>query len=90
MSLLRFYQVWGYEERRNTDNLDAATDSDEPSDSSNQSSIPPISLETAVRLNLEVAHRVLATHLGLSYENVEKFIERAQQLGLAHEKRPTK
>ena len=43
-------------------------------------------VETAVRSNPEIAHRALAVQLGLMYDEVEKFMERAQLMMEARSK----
>ena len=76
---VRFYQIQGYTEwGRNTH-------SDE-SDSSNTSSRSPRrskTLEDAVHTHPLIAHRALAAHLGLSYDEIQRFMERAQEMGRA-------
>ena len=79
--LLQFYQVQGYEEwGKDDDSYGEDSDSDE-----SVVKIPfgfriPITLELAVRSNPEIAHRALAAQLGLAYDEIEKFMLRAQML----------
>lgn len=54
------------------------TDSDE-SNKSNKSPKLPIPLETAARLNPEIAHRALAAQPGLIYDEIQKFMGRAKK-----------
>jgi len=78
--LVRFYNIQGYEEwGRDTDSLEGDSDSDY----SSESSVLPIPLETAVRSNPEFAHRALAAQLGLAYDEIQRFMERAKELSQA-------
>lgn len=85
--LIRFYDVQGYEEW----GTDAEshewgdTDSDDDTRSSKSSKLP-VSVEIAVRSNPEIAHRALAVQLGLVYDEIEKFMERAQAMREAQSK----
>ncbi len=83
---VRFYQIQGYTEwGRDTDEWGRNTHSDE-SDSSNTSSRSPRrskTLEDAVHTHPLIAHRALAAHLGLSYDEIQRFMERAQEMGRA-------
>jgi len=81
--LIRFYKIQGYEEwGRDEDSLEGYSDSDDSSEGTNESSrFPmPISLEEAVRSNPEIAHRALGAQLGLAYDEIQRFMERAKEL----------
>ena len=79
--LLRFYKIYGYEEwGMDADSFEGDSDSDESAEKSSKSSGFPITLEVAVRSNPEIAHRALAASLGLSYDGIQRFMERAQGL----------
>ncbi len=81
--LIRFYKIQGYEEwGRDADSLEGYSDSDDSSEGTSESSrLPmPISLEEAVRSNPEIAHRALGAQLGLAYDEIQRFIERAKEL----------
>ena len=84
--LLRFYNIRGHEEW-DTDAGSAdggeIVDFDDSSDSSSKSSRLPVPLETAVQSNPEIAHRALAAQLGLMYDEIQKFMDRAQELNNA-------
>ena len=54
--------------------------SDASSEDDNISVAAPIPLETAIRQNPSIAHRALASALGLSYDGIEAFMRRAQEL----------
>ena len=76
--LISFYNIQGYEDwGRDTDSLENS------SQESSQSSRLPISLEVAVRSNPEIAHRVLGGQLGLAYDKIQKFMDRAEELSQA-------
>lgn len=85
--LIRFYNVQGYEEW----GADAEshewgdTDSDDDTMSSKSSKLP-VPVESAVRSHPEFAHRALAAQLGLAYDEIEKFMERAQAMREAQSK----
>jgi len=82
--LIRFYKIQGYEEwGRDTDSLEGYSDSDDSSGDSSQSSRLPIPLEMAVRSNPEIAHRALGAQLGLAYDDIQRFMERAKELSQA-------
>jgi len=82
--LIRFYKIQGYEEwGRDTDSLEGYSDSDDSSGDSSLSSRLPIPLEMAVRLNPEIAHRALGAQLGLAYDDIQRFMERAKELSQA-------
>lgn len=60
---------------------------DEDTDKSNSStedesisSAGPMPLETAIRQNLRITHRALASTLGLSYNGIQVFMRRAQEM----------
>ena len=79
--LIRFYNIQGYEEwGMDADSLEGDIDSDESGEDSSKSSKLPIRLEVAVRSNPEIAHRALAAELGLTYDGIQRFMERAQEL----------
>lgn len=81
--LLRFYNIQGYEEwDMDVGSIDGGefVDSDDSSGLSSRSSKLPVPLETAVQSNPEIAHRALAAQLGLVYDGVQKFMDRAQEL----------
>jgi len=81
--LTRFYKIQGYEEwGRDADSLEGYSDSDDSSEGTSESSrLPmPISLEEAVRSNPEIAHRALGAQLGLAYDEIQRFMERAKEL----------
>ncbi len=81
--LIRFYKIQGYEEwGRDADSLEGYSDSDDSSEGTSESSrLPmPISLEEAVRSNPEIAHRALGAQLGLAYDEIQRFMERAKEL----------
>ena len=83
MYLIRFYKIQGYEEwGRDADSLEGYSDSDDSSEGTSESSrLPmPISLEEAVRSNPEIAHRALGAQLGLAYDEIQRFMERAKEL----------
>ncbi|MCJ1405930.1 hypothetical protein MMC11_009164 [Xylographa trunciseda] len=80
IKLIRFYDVQGYEEwGMDLESHEGYSDSDESSEGSSKSSRLPVPVEVAVRLNPEIAHRALAAHLGLVYDEIQKFMERAQE-----------
>ncbi len=82
--LIRFYKIQGYEEwGRDADSLEGDSDPDGSSEDSSQSSRLPISLEVAVRSYPEIAHRALAAQLGLAYDEIQRFMERAKELSQA-------
>ncbi|KAL9138291.1 MAG: hypothetical protein Q9175_000474 [Cornicularia normoerica] len=79
--LIRFYKIQGYEEwGRDTDSLEGYIDSDDSSEESSESSRLPIPLEVAVRSNPDIAHRALGAQLGLAYDEIQRFMERAKEL----------
>ncbi|KAL9591802.1 MAG: hypothetical protein Q9179_007356 [Wetmoreana sp. 5 TL-2023] len=80
--LVRFYQIQGYEEwGQDTDSdLD---DSSETTSSRSWKKTPSPTLEDAVHSNPHIAHRALAAHLGLVYDEIQKFMDRAQEMGQA-------
>ena len=81
--LIRFYKIQGYEEwGRDADSLEGYSDSDTSSEGTSESSrLPmPIPLEEAVRSNPEIAHRALGAQLGLAYDEIQRFMERAKEL----------
>ncbi|MCJ1461609.1 hypothetical protein MMC07_000206 [Pseudocyphellaria aurata] len=83
--LIRFYNYQGYEEwGRDTDSFEGYSDSNDSSKGTSESSrLPmpiPISLEEAVRSNPEIAHRALGAQLGLTYDEIQRFMERAKEL----------
>ena len=81
IDLLRFYGVEGYEEwGMDADSLEENSDSDESAKNSSRSSVLPISLEVAVRSHPIIAHRALAAQLGLTYDGIKGFMDRAQEL----------
>ena len=89
--LLHFYKIHGYEEwGMDADSFAGDSNSDESAEKSSKSSGLPITLEVAVRTNLEIAHRALAASLGLSYDGIQRFMERAQELGEARAKERSK
>lgn len=80
--LLRFYNTQGYEEwGMDTDSLERDSSSDESAENSSGSSRLPIPLEVAARSNPEIAYRALAAQLGLEYNGIQRFMERAQASG---------
>jgi len=80
--LARFYKLQGYDEwGKDTDSLEGGSDTESLSEDSSGSSGIPIPLEVAVRSHPETAHRALAAHLGLSYDGIQNFMERAQKHG---------
>ncbi|MCJ1245701.1 hypothetical protein MMC30_002905 [Trapelia coarctata] len=82
--LLQFYNVQGYEEwGTDADSHEGESDSDESGANSSKASRFPITLDMAVRSNPDIAHRALASHLGLVYDEIQKFMLRAQELGKA-------
>ena len=89
--LIRFYDIQGYEEwGMDADSLEGDSDSDESDENSSKSSKSPISLEVAVRSNPEIAHRALAAELGLAYDGIQRFMERAQELNQSRAKKGSK
>ena len=74
----------------NADSLVGDSDSDESDENSSKSSRLPISLKMAVRSNSEIAHRALAAELGLAYDEIQKFMERAQELSQSQAKKHNK
>ena len=72
------------------DSFKRDSDSDESAEHSSKSSGLPITLEVAVRSNPEITHRALAASLGLSYDGIQRFIERAQELSQARAKERSK
>lgn len=89
--LIRFYKIQGYEEwGMNADSLEGDSDSDESGENSSKSSRLPIPLEVAVRSNPEIAHRALAAELGLAYDGIQRFMERAQELSQSQAKEHNK
>ena len=66
-----------------TDSLEGNNDSDDSSERSSKSSRLPISLETAIQSHPEIAHRALAAQLGLVYDGIQEFMERAQDFSQA-------
>ena len=89
--LLRFYKTYGYEEwGMDADSFAGDSDSDESAEKSSKSSGLPMTLEVAVQSNPEIAHRALAASLGLSYDGIERFMGRAQELGEARAKERSK
>ena len=82
--LIQFYNIQGYEEwGMETDSLEGNNDSDNSSERSSKSSRLPISLETAIQSHPEIAHRALAAQLGLVYDGIQRFMERAQDFSQA-------
>ncbi|MCJ1396624.1 hypothetical protein MMC18_009515 [Xylographa bjoerkii] len=89
--LIRFYNIQGYEEwGMDTESHEGCSDSDESSEGSSKSSRLPVPVEVAVRSNPEIAHRALAAQFGLVYDEIEKFMERAQGFGQAQAKEGNK
>ena len=89
--LLRFYGIHGYEEwGMDADSLDIPSDSDDSDEGSSTSSRLPMRLDTAVRSYPEIAHRALGAQLGLSYDDIQRFMERAQELSRAPAKQTDK
>ena len=87
IQLIRFYNIQGYEEwGTDADSFEGESDSDESAERSSKSSGIPVTLEVAVRSNPEIAHRALAAALGLAYDGIQKFMERAQELSQARAK----
>lgn len=87
IDLIRFYNVQGYEEWGTDAESHEWGDSDSDDDTrSSKSSKLPVSVEIAVRSNPEIAHRALAVQLGLVYDEIEKFMERAQAMRGAQSK----
>jgi hypothetical protein len=85
--LIRFYNVQGYEEWGTDAESHEWGDTDSDDDTrSSKSSILPVPVESAVRSNPEIAHRALAAQLGLVYDEIEKFMERAQAIREAQSK----
>ena len=83
MYLTRFYKIQGYEEwGRDADSLERYSDSNDSSEGTSESSrLPmPIPLEEAVRSNPEIAHRALGAQLGLAYDEIQRFMERAKEI----------
>ena len=81
--LIRFYKIQGYEEwGRDADSLEGYSDSNDSSEGTSESSrlLMPIPLEEAVRSNSEIAHRALGAQLGLAYDEIQRFMERAKEL----------
>ena len=81
--IIRFYRIQGYEEWvRDADSLEGYSDSNNSSEGTSEPSrLPmPISLEEAVRSNPEIAHRALGAQLGLAYDEIQRFMERAKEL----------
>ncbi|KAI9796724.1 MAG: hypothetical protein M1835_003305 [Candelina submexicana] len=81
--LIRFYKIQGYEEwGRDADSFKGYSDSNDSSEGTSESSRSPvlISLEEAVRSNPEIAHRALGAQLGLAYDEIQRFMERAKEL----------
>lgn len=85
--LIRFYNVQGYEEWGTDAESHEWGDTDSDDDTrSSKSSKPPVAVEIAVRLHRDIAHRALAVQLGLVYDEIEKFMERAQAMREAQSK----
>ena len=81
--LIRFYKIQGYEEwGRDADSFEGYSDSNNSSEGTSElSRLPmPIPLEEAVRSNPEIAHRALGAQLGLAYDEIQRFMERAKEL----------
>ena len=81
--LIRFYKIQGYEEwGRDADSLEGYSNSNDSSEGTSESSrlSMPIPLEEAVRSNPEIAHRALGAQLGLAYDEIQRFMERAKEL----------
>ncbi|MCJ1383633.1 hypothetical protein MMC17_006747 [Xylographa soralifera] len=80
--LTRFYNIQGYEEwGMDVESHEGCSDSDESTEGSSKSSRLPVPVEVAVRSNPEIAHRALAAQLGLVYDEIQKFMERAHEFG---------
>ena len=82
--LIRFYKIQGYEEW-GKNSLERSDDSDGSGEASSQPSNLSISLDMAVRSNPEIAHRALGAELGLAYDEIQKFMEKAKELSQARE-----
>ena len=82
--LVRFYNIQGYEEWGiDAESYEGDSDSDESSGRSSKSLRLPLPLEVVVRSNPEIAHRALAAQLGLVYDEIQRFMDRAQELSQA-------
>lgn len=80
--MTRFYNIQGYEEwGTDVENHEGDSGSGSSSARASPSSTLPVPLGVTVRANPEVAHRALAAQLGLVYDAIERFMERAQELG---------
>ena len=91
IQLIHFYNIQGYEEwGMDADSFEGESGSDKSAERSSKSSGIPVTLEMAVRSNPEIAHRALAAALGLAYDGIQKFMERAQELSQAQAKERSK
>jgi len=87
IQLLRFYSIQGYEEwGMDADSFEGDSDSDRSTADSSESLRFPVRLEVAVRAHPVIAHRALASQLGLAYDGIQSFMERAQELRHARAK----
>jgi hypothetical protein len=66
-----------------SDSLEGDSDSDSSSQNSSKSSKLPVSLKVAVQSYPGIAHRALAAQLGLAYDEIQRFMERAKELSQA-------
>ena len=81
--LIRFYKIQGYEEwGRDADSLEGYGDSNNSSQGISESLrlSMPIPLEEAVRSNLKIVYRALGAQLGLAYDKIQRFMEKAKEL----------
>ena len=89
--LIRFYDIQGWEEwHLDPDCVWDYSDSDESTRSSSHAYSGTISLEDAIRTHPKIAHRTLAVSLGLSYDKIEDFMDRAQEMARARARGPVK
>ena len=86
-TLIRLSRVYGLQWNsewmadQESNGWDEETDKSDASFEDNNISVAsPIPLETAIRQNPRIAHRALASSLGLSYDGIEAFMRRAQEL----------